>query len=166
MISFKAFLEKVNNPDYLEFKGSSKKSKLKKKMKKEIERFEKLPHDDPAAYPDDWTADKEYKKELRKKDLLLPLSKYTQKFKQMYGEEVVQEDVDVALKNKSEKTGIPVRFLRQVFNRGMAAWRTGHRPGVAQHQWAHARVSSFLTGGPARKADKDIWADYQEWKKK
>lgn len=166
MITFKVFLEKVNNPDYLRFTGSSKKTELKREMAREIERFKKMSSDDPAAYPDDWTADQKYKKELKKKGKSLPPSEYTEKFKQMYGEEVVQEDVDVALKNKSEKTGIPVRFLRQVFNRGMAAWRTGHRPGVAQHQWAMGRVNSFVVGGPARKSDAEIWAAYQEWKKK
>ena len=166
MITFKMFLEKVNNPDYLKFTGSSKKKALKKEMTREIERFKKMPSDDPSAYPDDWTADQKYKQELKKKGKSLPPSKYTEKFKKMYGEEVVTEDVDVALKNKSEKTGIPMRFLRRVFNRGMAAWRTGHRPGVAQHQWAMGRVNSFIVGGPARKSDADIWSAYQEWKKK
>jgi hypothetical protein len=31
--------------------------------------------------------------------------------------------------------------------RGMAAWKTGHRPGANQEQWGYARVNSFLTGG-------------------
>jgi hypothetical protein len=165
MITFKMFLEKVNNPDYLKFTGSSKKRALKKEMTREIERFKNMPHDDPAAYPDDWTADQKYKAELKKKGKSLPPSKYTEKFKKMYGEEVVHENVDQALKNKSEKTGIPVSFLRRVFNRGMAAWRTGHRPGVAQHQWAMGRVNSFIVGGPARNSDKEIWQAYQQWKK-
>lgn len=165
-ITFKVFLEKVNNPDYLKFTGSSNKKKLKKEMTREIERFKKMPHDDPSAYPDDWTADQKYKKELAKKGKKLPLSKHTEKFKQMYGEDYIAESIDVALKNKSEKTGIPVRFLRRVFNRGAAAWRTGHRPGVAQAQWAMGRVNSFIVGGPARKSDAEIWTAYQEWKKK
>lgn len=64
----------------------------------------------------------------------------------------------VAGMNKSEKTGISLTILRQVYNRGLAAWRTGHRPGVHQHQWAMGRVNSFIVGGPARRADKDLWA--------
>ena len=41
----------------------------------------------------------------------------------------------------------------------MQAWNAGHRPGVAQHQWAFGRVNSFITGaGGARKADADLWA--------
>lgn len=145
-----------SNPDYLNFKGSSQKRKLKKEMKREIERFKKMDHRDPKAYPEDWTADQKYKAELAKKGKKLPTSKHTDKFKKMYGESL-NEDVSVALKNKAEKTGIPVSILRKVFNRGMAAWRTGHRPGVAQVQWAMGRVNSFLVGGPARKADKDLW---------
>jgi len=49
--------------------------------------------------------------------------------------------------------------LRKVFSKGMQAWNAGHRPGVAQHQWAFGRVNSFITGaGGARKADADLWA--------
>lgn len=78
---------------------------------------------------------------------------------------LLESNVDTALKNKSEKSGVPMRTLRAVYNRGLAAWRTGHRPGVSQHQWAHARVSSFLTNGPARKVDKDLWEKAKKAKK-
>jgi predicted nucleotide-binding protein (sugar kinase/HSP70/actin superfamily) len=159
--------EKIN-PAYLAFKGSKDKRALRKEMSREIEKFRKMKHDDPAAYPDDWTADMKYKTELKKKGKTLPKSKYTEKFNQIYGEDYVLEEsnVDTMLKNKSEKTGIPARFLRQVYNRGLAAWRTGHRPGVSQHQWAAGRVNSFIVGGPARKADVAVWDAYQAWKKK
>lgn len=74
---------------------------------------------------------------------------------------------DAMLKNKSEKSGIPVSILRQVYNRGKAAWNSGHRPGVAQEQWATGRVNSFITGvGGARKADKDLWAKAKKAKEK
>ncbi len=64
-----------------------------------------------------------------------------------------------ALKKKSQAWGIPVGILRKVFSKGMQAWNSGHRPGVAQHQWAFGRVNSFITGsGGARKADADLWA--------
>ena len=36
------------------------------------------------------------------------------------------EDAKAGLKKKSEKSGI-LYILRQVYNRGMAAWRGGHR---------------------------------------
>ena len=53
-------------------------------------------------------------------------------------------DAKKSLKKKAEASGIPYGILKQVFNRGMAAWRSGHRPGAGQHQWAHARVNSFI----------------------
>lgn len=74
-------------------------------------------------------------------------------------EELLAEasSVTTALQNKAERTGVKFSILRKVYNRGLAAWRTGHRPGVSQHQWAMGRVNSFLTGGPARKVDADLW---------
>jgi hypothetical protein len=40
----------------------------------------------------------------------------------------------------------------------MAAWKGGHRPGATSHQWAFARVNSFIVGGKTRRtADKDLW---------
>ena len=44
-------------------------------------------------------------------------------------------------------TGVPVKYLRASYNRGMAAWRTGHRPGASQQAWGYARVHSFLLKG-------------------
>ena len=52
-----------------------------------------------------------------------------------------------SLEDRAEATGVPLRFLRESYNRGMAAWRTGHRPGATQQQWGYARVSSFLLCG-------------------
>ena len=71
-----------------------------------------------------------------------------------------------ALKNKETETGIPYRFLKKVYDKGLAAWKTGHRPGATQHQWAMARVNSWITGkGKAREVDQSIWDDYTKWKK-
>lgn len=52
-----------------------------------------------------------------------------------------------SLSQKSIATGVPLRFIRESYNRGMAAWRTGHRPGATQQQWGYARVHSFLLCG-------------------
>jgi len=66
-----------------------------------------------------------------------------------------------ALQNKAEKTGISYAILKKVFDRGVAAWRTGHRPGTTPAQWGMARVNSFATGGKTRTtADADLWADH------
>ena len=44
-------------------------------------------------------------------------------------------NIEKALKKKSEKTGVPVSYLRIIMRRGMAAWKSGHRPGAGQQQW-------------------------------
>ena len=74
--------------------------------------------------------------------------------------EYLEEKQIDALKKKAEKTGIPYGILKQVYNRGMAAWRTGHRPGTTPQQWAFARVNSFATKskGTWGGADKDLAA--------
>ena len=62
------------------------------------------------------------------------------------------------LQKKAEKTGMPYSILKQVYNRGMAAWKGGHRPGTTPQQWAMARVNSFVTksSGTWGGADKDL----------
>lgn len=49
-----------------------------------------------------------------------------------------------ALADKSKKSGISVGTLRKVYNRGVAAWKTGHRPGTTPQQWGYARVNAFI----------------------
>ena len=63
-----------------------------------------------------------------------------------------------SLKDKAEKSGMPYGILKKVFDRGVAAWRTGHRPGTTPVQWGLARVNSFATKSPGTwgKADKDL----------
>ena len=72
-----------------------------------------------------------------------------------YGmKEDIQLDEKIeGLVNKSEQTGVPYGILKKSYDRGMAAWKGGHRPGASQQQWAFARVNSMLTGG---KADPDL----------
>ena len=136
--------------------GKSTKSKRAAQFKKQA----KMDDDNPAAYkkaPGDATAKTKP-------------SKHTLKFKRMYGEmseyltfeDFMVEDkgVDNALKKKADKSGMPLGILRKVFNRGVAAWRTGHRPGTNATQWGLARVNSFVTKskGTWGKADKDLAA--------
>lgn len=75
-------------------------------------------------------------------------------------EEDLEEDADVSLRKKADKTGIPFGILKQVYKRGVAAWSTGHRPGTTPEQWGHARVNSFATKGKGTwgGADKDLAA--------
>ena len=61
------------------------------------------------------------------------------------------------IQTKSDKSGIPYGILKQVYNRGMAAWKGGHRPGTTPQQWAMARVNAFITKGKAYyTADADL----------
>lgn len=175
------------NPNYL--KGLS--GKEKQKRKKEIEDRAKLDTSDPDAYRP-FKTDKTPSGETRK----TKVSKWTKKAAEMgYGPEneneekleelirelvseiLIQEEIDIleekkgdkvtkALKNKSEKSGAPMRALRAIYNKGLAAWRTGHRPGASQHAWAMARVNSVLAGGPARKVDAKQWQQIQKARKK
>ena len=73
-------------------------------------------------------------------------------------EEKLDASAEKGLKNKSDDTGVPIGILRDVYRRGMAAWKSGHRPGAGQQQWAYARVNSFLTKQPGTwgGADKDL----------
>ena len=72
-----------------------------------------------------------------------------------------------AVKNKAAKTGMPYSVLKKVYDRGMAAWKGGHRPGATQQQWAFARVNSFVTksSGTWGGADKDLAAKVRASKK-
>ena len=105
-------------------------------------------------------------------------SVHNKKFKQMFGEELLPEAEAMlmyeklsaktrkALKNKAEKANAPLGALTQVYNKGLAAWRTGQRPGASQAAWAMARVNSFLTGGKARKVDAAQWNKVKKHRKK
>ena len=84
-------------------------------------------------------------------------SKHTNKFKQMYGEDYLNEKI-AGLEKKAKKSGMPYSILKKVYDRGMAAWKGGHRPGTTPQQWAFARVNSFTTksSGTWGKADSDL----------
>ena len=90
-----------------------------------------------------------YKKMLRKdysnfdtdKGQKTKTSSYTQKFRKMYGPEVR------SLPEISKATKIPLKTVKTIYNRGLAAWRTGHRPGASPQAWGYARVHSFATKG-------------------
>jgi hypothetical protein len=98
--------------------------------KREIARGVRSSYKDPDAYRP-FETDKGKKTQP---------STYTQKFRQLF------PGVS-SLEGASQVTGIPLDILTKVYNKGLAAWRTGHRPGATQGQWAYARVYSFITKG-------------------
>ena len=68
------------------------------------------------------------------------------------------DKIETALKTKAEESGVPIGIIRAVMRRGLAAWKSGHRPGANQQQWGYARVNAFLTKGEGTwgNADKDL----------
>ena len=69
----------------------------------------------------------------------------------------IDEEASKGLAAKAAKSGISLGTLRKVYSRGVAAWRTGHRPGTTPQQWGMARVNSYITKGKTyHTADKDL----------
>jgi Family of unknown function (DUF5824) len=90
-------------------------------------------------------------------------SKYTKAYHAKFGEEATMDEIyideaaDSALSKKAAASGVSVGKLRTVYKRGVAAWRTGHRPGTTPQQWGMARVNSYITKGKTyHTADKDL----------
>ena len=67
-------------------------------------------------------------------------SSYTQRFRKKYPG--VKSLPEIA-----KATKIPLKTLETVYNRGLAAWRTGHRPGASPQAWGYARVHSYVMKG-------------------
>jgi hypothetical protein len=110
--------------------------------KKEISARAEESHKDPKSYRP-FKTDEGHKTKK---------SKHTRAFEKKYG-----KDSGGSVANVAKVTGISKDKLQEVYDRGMAAWRTGHRPGASQHAWAMARVYSFVTGGKtAKTADADL----------
>jgi hypothetical protein len=110
------------------YSGLSKTRKIQRK--KEIKKFGSKSWKDPKAYLG-FKTDSGVK--TRK-------STYTQSWNKLFPNVKSLED-------RAKVTGVPLQYIKESFNRGMAAWRTGHRPGATQQQWGYARVSSFLLKG-------------------
>lgn len=51
---------------------------------------------------------------------------------------------EASFADKSKASGISTGTLKKVYQRGVAAWKTGHRPGTNPSQWGHARVNAFI----------------------
>jgi len=114
---------------YKYYAGLSKRAKTQRA--KEIAKFGALDWKDPKAYTG-------FKTDVGRKTRK---SSYTSKLAALIG------PGPKSLKEKADATGVPVKFLKECYDRGMAAWRTGHRPGATEQQWGWARVASLLTCG-------------------
>ena len=110
------------------YKGLSKTKKAARA--KEIRHFTRYHWKDPRAYEG-------FKTNLGVKT---KSSSYTDMWKRVFPDAT-------SLEAKAKATGVPLSSIKESYNRGMAAWRTGHRPGATQQQWGYARVHSFLLCG-------------------
>lgn len=100
------------------------------RRRKEILKFGKKSWRDPSAYTG-FATDVGVKTKP---------SQYTRKWKSMFPNAT-------SLEEKAKASGVPLSAIQKSYDRGLAAWRTGHRPGATQGAWGHARVHSFLLCG-------------------
>ena len=144
----------AQDPDVRKVKGTQPKKYYKTLSK--ADKDKRAAHFSKQDYKKS-DGNKDYKPAPGDKDAKTKTSKYTKKFRQMYGEEILDEKIK-GLENKAKKSGMPYGILKKVYDRGMAAWKGGHRPGTTQQQWAFARVNSFVTKSPGTwgKADSDL----------
>ena len=104
--------------------------KKKKEREKEIRKYGVLSWKNPKAYVGFKTD----------RDVPIRTSNYTMAWRKRFPDARSLED-------KAKASGVPLRYIKECYNRGMAAWRTGHRPGATEQQWGYARVHSFLLKG-------------------
>lgn len=116
---------------YKYFEGLTTKRDIQKRFN-EIVKGSKSDVDSPKSY-------KPFSTDIGKKT---KSSVYTKSFYK-----VTTNNEPKTLKQKSEMTGVPLDILQKVHDKGMAAWRTGHRVGATPEQWGYARVHSFLMLG-------------------
>ena len=97
-----------------------------------------------------WKTAKAYKPFKTDKGVKTRKSSYSSRFHTKYPDATTLPEI-------AKVTDISLPTLKKVYNRGMAAWRTGHRPGASQHAWGMARVHSFVLHGKTwRTADADL----------
>lgn len=179
--------QQKNNPGYYKGLGSKTRSEREKHFKRQSamhwddpEAYEPAPGDDKRTRPSKWTKIANRRFPMKKKNEGIDFSNID--IELLVAEALVHADARLlerqalneakkkggtatALKNKAKSANAPLGALRAIYNKGLAAWRTGHRPGASQHAWAMARVNSVLAGGPARKVDAAQWKRIQKFRK-
>ena len=113
------------------YRGLTKKQALERK--KEINKFGAMKTNDPKAY----VGFKTDAYATRKKK-----SSYTVQWNKLFPDAK-------SLKERSQVTGVPLKYIKHIQRKAYAAWRSGHRPGAGQAQWGYARISSYLLCGKA-----------------
>ena len=90
-------------------------------------------------------------------------SKYKKAFLAQYGK--LPPAHKPFLQDIHEITGVDMAILEEVRRKGLAAWRSGHRPTASQQAWARARIYSFVTLGHSVLKDGQKMPDYALAKK-
>ena len=117
--------------------------KEKKERKAHFDRMEQSSDSDPEAY----------KPAPGDRDAKTKPSRHTISVRNL----MMGEESKLSLSAKAKKTGISLSTLKTIFRRGVAAWKSGHRPGTTPQQWGHARVNSYINKGKTyHTADSDL----------
>jgi len=128
---------------------------LRKKMGMKVKTEKLNKNADMGDYIDDFekSDSPQFKGKSKEKRKDMAIAAYLSRNEQMEINEKIE-----GLVTKAKKSGMPYGILKKVYDRGMAAYKTGHRPGTTAQQWAFARVNSFTTksAGTWGKADKDL----------
>lgn len=138
--------KRPGNPDY--YKGLTDKGK--NEMEREIEKC-KGENKPKSCYDEEWEADKakyRKKKKGKKKSEGIDdsLDVLVERVIERLLEGELSASVEKKLKSVADKKGYTLASVRAEYRKGLAAWSTGHRPGVPQHAWAMARVNSASPG--------------------
>ena len=112
------------NPFYPEKYYQGLTRKKKQERLKEIQKFGALSWKNPRAYQGFRTD----------RNVVGKPSGYTQTWKSRYPKAT-------SMTQKSKVSGVPLRYLDESYRRGMAAWRTGHRPGATEQQWGYGTMN-------------------------
>ena len=118
------------------FEGYKSKKDVKKRIKEMYERKEKAKRN-----PNNKSLLKQYETD---KGMKTKKSRWTVAFYKKYGEKMKKYKNIPHIERVSKSTGIKENILKEVFDRGVAAHKTGHRPGATAKQWGIARMYSFI----------------------
>lgn len=97
-------------------------------------------------------------KKRPKVDFPTKRSTHVVKFEKKYGKKIT-DDAFIS-KNIISKVGI-----NKILSKGRGAYynpSAGSRPNTTPESWSRARLASVITGGNARKVDKEIWDKYKK----
>lgn len=135
---------------------SAYKGKAKEEREKEIRERRKEYEESKGKRLTKAEKDRLYRPFETDKGIKTKESQYTREARKRGFEGSIKEKRDSAQKYYGGK--IPLKALKDVYDRGMAAWASGgHRGGASQQAWGVARVNSFLVGGKTFfTSDRDI----------